>query len=213
VWRLPDDYNLPMATLRGAQPNLPLFQTEFSTQNGTFTEGGFETAWVIHNSLVTEGVSAFLYWDLVWPHAGLVSLEADAVGNAAPYVIRDQYYSVKHYARFTDPGYVRVGATSNVSDIRATAFVAPDQSRVTVVLLNVGTSDQTLTLELGGYAAQSSNLYRTVFRPPSSADAAGVTVPWVELGSLGSDGTVELPSRSVVTVALTTAGGPVSGDD
>jgi glucuronoarabinoxylan endo-1,4-beta-xylanase len=206
VWRLPDDYNAPMATLRGAQPSLPLFQTEFSTSsNGTFIEAGFETAWVIHNSLVTEGVSAFLYWDLVWPGAGLVSIRTDA-----PYVLHDQYYSVRHYARFTDPGYVRIGASSNVPDVRASAFIAPDQSRVTVVLLNVGTGDRTVTLDLGGYVAQSSNLYRTVYRPPTSPDASSGTVPWVDLGGLGSDRAVELPSRSVVTVVLDTAGGPVS---
>jgi glucuronoarabinoxylan endo-1,4-beta-xylanase len=193
VWQIPDDYQTPMNTLRGAQPGLPLFQTEFETTNDNFTGGGFETAWVIHNSLVVEGASAFLYWGLVWPHSGLVSLESDGT-----YVLRDQYYSMRHYARFTDPGDVRIDATSGTPDIRASAFIAKDQSRVTVVMLNVGAADRTVRLDPGGYTAQSTQVVRTVYRPPTPGSNQ-----WVDLGALGSDRLVALPSRSVATVVLT----------
>jgi glucuronoarabinoxylan endo-1,4-beta-xylanase len=192
-WRSPgpDSYVEPMKSAALAAGSKPLFQTEFQTDEDKGTEGGFETAWLIHNSLVEEGVAAFFYWDLVWrPRGGLVSVDG------ARYTMRDQYYSLRHYARFTDPGDVRIGADSDSRDIRASAFSSAAGDRVTVVLLNVGSRQIDAQLSSGGFAVAHSAIYRTTYRP-------GTSEVWSELGSLPSTGIVPLPSRSVATVVLT----------
>jgi hypothetical protein len=156
-------------------------------------------------------VGAWLYWDLVWVgQGGLVSL-----GDSS-YNVRDQYYSLRHFARFTDPGDVRVGMSSNRPEIRASAYAAPDGNRVTMVLLNVGAGDETVGLDFGDFVPASLEAYRTVYRPgsserwtflgdlatlPSSGALPSLELPSLELPSLELP-SLELPSRSVVTVVL-----------
>jgi glucuronoarabinoxylan endo-1,4-beta-xylanase len=191
-WREPgpDSYSDEMRATAQLVGGRPLFQTEFQTDEDEGIEGGLETAWLIHNSLVEEGVAAWLYWDLVWVKgSGLVTM----IGNR--YRVRDQYYSLRHYARFTDPGYVRVGAAASSADVRASAYLAPDGRRLTVVVLNVGRQYQHATLLLPEQRGSASKVFRTVYRP-------GKSETWVSLGSLPPNRTVVLPPRSIATVAL-----------
>jgi glucuronoarabinoxylan endo-1,4-beta-xylanase len=194
-WRKPgpDSFVEPMKSVVAPARNKPLFQTEFQTDEDQGIEGGFETAWLIHNSLVEEGVVAFLYWNLVWKNpGGLVSVEGSR------YTIRDQYYSLKHYARFTDPGYVRIGARADSSDLKVSAFLSPTGDRLTVVLLNIGPTRVDSRLDPGGFSVKSTAVYRTTYRP-------GKSEVWVDLGSVPATGVVPLPPRSVATVVLTGA--------
>ena len=97
----------------------------------------FDTAWLINNALTVENVSAYIYWELVWnptPPTGLVTIASPSPSSS--YTINDTYYALKHFARWTDPGWVRVDATSSVSAVRASAFVSPDGGSLTLVLLN-----------------------------------------------------------------------------
>jgi glucuronoarabinoxylan endo-1,4-beta-xylanase len=191
-WRYPgpDSYVAPMKAAAAAAAAKPLFQTEFQTDEDRGVEGGFETAWLIHNSLVEEGVAAFFYWDLVWqPRGGLVSVDG------ARYTIRDQYYSLKHYARFTDPGDVRIGARADSPDLKVSAFLSPAGERVTVVMLNVGERRMDVRLDPGAFVIATSAAYRTTYRP-------GASEVWAELGSLSAEGVIALPPRSVATVVL-----------
>lgn len=187
-WRNPGPDSFD-AAMRGvaAATSKPLWQTEFQTDEDRGIDGGFETAWLIHLSLADEGVVAFLYWNLVWWHqGGLVSI------NDGQYKIRDQYYAVRHYARFTDPGDVRVGARSDARDVRATAFVSPSGDRLTVVVLNTGAAPADVRLDAGGFAFSHASGYRTVFRP-------GTSETWQPIDATRS---IALPSRSMATIVL-----------
>jgi glucuronoarabinoxylan endo-1,4-beta-xylanase len=191
-WRNPgpDSFVDEMQGVAAAARGKPLFQTEFSTQDDHGVDGGFETAWLIHHSLVEEGAVAFLYWDLVWqPSGGLVSV------SGRSYKIRDQYYALRHYARFTDPGYVRVGARSDAAPVRASAFLSPDGAQLAVVVLNTGKAPADVRVDAGGFAPARSAVTRTVFHPPRSET-------WTDLGPLAPGGSVPLPPRSVATVVL-----------
>jgi glucuronoarabinoxylan endo-1,4-beta-xylanase len=191
-WRSPgpDSFIAPMKSTVAATSDKPLFQTEFATDEDQGVEGGFETAWLIHNSLVEEGVVAFLYWDLVWtPGHGLVSVDA------ARYKPRDQYYSLRHYARFTEPGDVRVGARADSLDLRASAFRSPAGDRLTVIMLNTGLHPIAARLDAGGFAGTPSEAYRTIYRP-------GASELWMDLGALSPNDPVPLPPRSIATVVL-----------
>lgn len=190
-WRSPgpDSFIAPMKDAVAASRGKPLFQTEFQTDDDDGIDGGFETAWLIHNSLVEEGVVAFLYWNLVWtPRGGLVSVDG------ARYTLRDQYYSLRHYARFTNPGDVRVGAHADVAELRASAFLSPTGERLTIVILNTGPDPIDAKLDATDFGGAPSAAYRTIYRP-------GESEVWRELG-LSPEDPVPLPPRSIATVVL-----------
>ncbi len=176
--------------LLGQSTRLPLFQTEFGTEGDQGNTGGFETAWLIHASLVEEGVVAFVYWDLIWDGMrGLVGM----VGRDPR--IRDQYYAVRHFARYTDPGHVRVQASSDQRQVLASAWIAPDEQSLTVVLLNVGAELAEVSVDVGAFETNTATAHRTTFRP-------GQSERWTQLGTAAPGSPWRLPSRSMVTVVF-----------
>jgi len=187
----PDWFNGSMGSVGKAASaaGLPTFMTEYSPNAPTM----FDTAWLMTNALTVENVSAYIYWELVWsptPPTGLVTIESP-FGNST-YTINDTYYALKHFARWTDPGWVRVEATSSVSAVRVSAFVSPDGSRLTLVLLNTGAKDHAIAVSPGAFPFGSLAIYR------SSGDTertASVT--------LENDGSLLLPSRSIATLTYT----------
>ena len=136
----PDSFATAMTNVASAASNAggkPIFMTEFAPQAPSL----LNTAWMIQDALTTEGVSAYIYWGLIWapPAAGAAPAGLVTIAGAdpsSPYTINDTYYAMKHFARWTDPDWVRVGAASSVDAVRSSAFVSPDGASLTVVLLN-----------------------------------------------------------------------------
>jgi glucuronoarabinoxylan endo-1,4-beta-xylanase len=174
----------------GVTEGLPTFMTEYQPNAPTM----FDTAWLINNALTVENVSAYLWWELVWsnqtPETGLVSIAGGS--PTATYTITDLYYALKHFARWTDPGWVRVDATSSVSSVRVSAFVSPDGGSLTLVLLNTDSKDHLVSVDPGGFAFGTLAVYRT---SGASERATPVTPE--------SDGSITLPSRAIATVTYT----------
>ena len=187
----PDWFNPPLRDIAksAAAAGLPTFMTEYSPKTPTM----FETAGLMNNALTVEGVSAYIYWELVWsptPPTGLLTLPKPPSGG--PYTINDTYYAIKHFARWTDPGWVRVDATSSVSAVRASAFVSPDGSRLTLVILNTSAKDHLVAVSPGAFPFGSLAIYR------SSGPSERVASVAPE-----SDGGIFLPSRSIATLTYT----------
>ena len=184
----PDWFNGSMSSVGkvAAAAGLPTFMTEYSPNAPTM----FDTAWLMNNALTVENVSAYIYWELVWgnstPATGLVSI----VGLS--YTINDIYYALKHFARWTDPGWVRVDATSSVSAVRTSAFVSPDGGSLTLVLLNTGAKDHLVAVSPGAFPFGSLAIYRSSGAGERTASVA-----------LESDGSLLLPSRSIATITYT----------
>lgn len=186
----PDSYVEPMQTVVEEAGDLPIFMTEFQTDEDQGFDGGFETASLIHNSLVHANHAAWLYWDLVWENnSGLVSVTDN------DYRIRDQYYALRHYSLFTDPGYQRLAVSSSDEDILASAFIAPDESRITLVVLNTGAGERTFCVDTAGANYSQSQGYVTVYDPGNSST-------WIPVNGLGEDLSVVMPPRSQVTLVL-----------
>jgi glucuronoarabinoxylan endo-1,4-beta-xylanase len=153
----------------------------------------FDTAWLMNNALTVENVSAYIYWELTWnptPATGLVTIASPSPTSA--YTINDTYYALKHFARWTDPGWVRVEATSSVSAVRTSAFVSPDGGSLTLVLLNTGAEDHLVTVDPGGFAYGSLTIYRS----SGDTERAAAVAP-------EDDGSVRLPPRSIATLTFT----------
>jgi glucuronoarabinoxylan endo-1,4-beta-xylanase len=167
----------------------PVLQTEMRV-------GGLDTAVLAHHALTAARASAYLQNDLV-------SL-TEEVAELALFLLADEgvtpqppYYALMHYAKHTDPEWLRVDARSASDTMLASAWLAPDARALTIVLVNPGSQPLSarLALDATPFAAGArSEVSRTVFE--------GVE-RFAPLGALPSSGVVRLPPRSIATVALT----------
>jgi glucuronoarabinoxylan endo-1,4-beta-xylanase len=187
----PDWFNGSMSSVgkAAAAAGLPTFMTEYSPNAPTM----FDTAWLMHNALTVENVSAYIYWELIWsptPPTGLVTIANPS--PSSPYTVNDTYYALKHFARWTDPGWVRVDAASSVSAVRTSAFVSPDGGSLTLVLLNTGAKDHMVAVSPGTFPFGSLSVYRSSGTSERTASVAPE-----------GDGAIFLPSRSIATLTYT----------
>src|SRR5690606_35413065 len=105
-------------------------------------------------------------------------------------------YTFAHYAQYTDPGWVRVEIRTTAEPPLVSAWMAPDEQALAIVLVNPTDQDARAYLELpADFAGDgvTSRVVRTVF------DGVERTA---ELGPFPSDGSVRLPARSMATVAF-----------
>jgi glucuronoarabinoxylan endo-1,4-beta-xylanase len=199
----PDSYLATMQDVAASAGGKPIFMTEFGPQ----APDPLDTAWLIYNAVTVEGVSAYLYWGLVWaapaagsPPQGLVTVEnpydRGSWTTTKGYIINPTFFALEHYARWIDAGWQRVGASSTADAVKASAFASPDGSRVTVVLLNTDGAPHTVAVAVaaggGPFAFTTSALYRT-----SGTDEQGAA-----LGPLGGGNAVTLAPRAIVTAVL-----------
>jgi glucuronoarabinoxylan endo-1,4-beta-xylanase len=195
----PPSFSASMDGVAAAGGGKPLFMTEYSPNTPTL----MGTAWLIQQGLTVEGLSAYFYWELTWaaPSSGvptaLVTLEPpwamSTWTTAKGYIINDIYYAVKHFSKWTDPGWQRVESTGGAAPIRTAAFVSPDGGSLTVVILNTDYLDHGVTIDVGAFSAATTAVYRT----------SGANERTAAVGPLGSDNTVVMPAQSVVTVTFT----------
>jgi hypothetical protein len=174
----------------------PAFQTEMRAD-------GLATAVLMHYSLTEADAAVYLQNDFVVSStredgdpAALIALTSIGFESQGP------YHSLRHFARDTDPGWTRVATetkTETETETTATlasAWLAPDGEALTVVLLNPWRTPVTVAIEFDADIASeltTTVVTRTVF--------SGVERS-VDLGVLGADNVVSLPSESIVTVAL-----------
>jgi O-glycosyl hydrolase len=166
----------------------PVFQTEMLAN-------GFETAVLAHYSLTAADASVYLQNDLVAQTSeaadiALVLLTDDAVEPQGP------YFTLMHFAKHTDPGWIRVDARSDGAALLASAWLSPDERALTIVLVNSG--PEQLDVELALPAALRTALARTAV---TRTVFDGVERS-AELGALPAGNVVRNPARSVVTIAL-----------
>ncbi len=172
----------------GVDRNRPLFQTEMDSD-------GLGTARLIHYALVIEQATAYLQNALVAPvssakrQAGpLIAFQDDT-----SFTLEDSYHALRHYALHTDPDWTRVDAASDADSLLASAWLAPGDDALTVILLNSGVESLDVKLELAQWATASSSVVRTVFDGIERSN---------ELGALPSEGVLRVPAHGLVTLAL-----------
>ncbi|MBO8131016.1 MAG: hypothetical protein H0Z29_05800 [Candidatus Marinimicrobia bacterium] len=146
----PDSFNGNMLSIASRYNDKPIFQTEYDY--GSW----FNTAWLIHNSLTIKGVSAYLYWALVWPSSGKPLI---AIDNNNSYEIKDEYYALWHYSHFINPSWYRIYCHSDNNNLRASAYISPDNDSLVIVLLNVSSSTIKDTLDIQDFNINNAKSY------------------------------------------------------
>jgi glucuronoarabinoxylan endo-1,4-beta-xylanase len=195
----PSSFNGGMSELStmAASSGKPLMMTEYGASADLLG-----TAWLIHNALTVEGVSAYYIWSLTWapPAAGSIPgglvttenpMQPSSWKNPSGYAINDAYYAVRHFSKWIQPGWQRVGAVTDAGPVRISAYASPDGQSVTMVLMNTDTADHAVTVDPGTFTFASSAVYRT----------AGTDERTAALGAL-ADGGVVMPASSLVTITL-----------
>jgi glucuronoarabinoxylan endo-1,4-beta-xylanase len=171
----------------GKNNDLPLFQTEMESD-------GIGTAVLMHYSLAVEGAAAYLLGVLVRPvSSSPVALGTLIATDTSGFTLDDAYHAVRHYALYTDPGWIRVGAASDTAELLASGWASPARDALTLVLVNPTTSDLDVELDLGDYGSMTSEVTRTVF---SGVERSA------DLGALSAPGILRVPGQAIVTVAL-----------
>ncbi|MGD0553314.1 MAG: carbohydrate binding domain-containing protein [Sedimentisphaerales bacterium] len=185
----PDGLISKMTTLKAAigGDGKPLLQTEFSKGGPFVWTDAMNLAILMHNALTIEEVSAYLYWELFWVSpSGLVSV------STTGYTINPVYYAMKHFSKFTDPGWQRIDANTTSSDLRISAYKDPCEPNATIVVINTSTTtDVNLTLSLNGFNPGNSGIYQ------SKSDAN-----FTYIGTFSTSTPVLLPKQSITTIHL-----------
>ncbi len=183
---IPNGYDGNMTAVATAAAGKPIWQTEYGPNN----ENAFYTAWLIQNAVTVEGVSAYLYWDLYWvpqsTPSGLVTV------SSTGYTINDDYYAVQHFAKGIGTGWTRVDTSSTETVVTASAFLSPDGTKLTLVLLNTDGADHQVTIAPGAFAGATSAVFRS----------SGTAERYAALGPVDAGGSFDMPSRSIATVTL-----------
>jgi glucosylceramidase len=136
-----------------AAPELPLTQTENECGNGQNTwDYALYVAELIHHYL-TNGVSAYTYWNMVLPPGGNSTWgwRQNAMITADPQTrsitLNPEYHVMRHLAGFIDEGAVRL-ETEGVWSSSSLALRNPDGSTVAFVA-NLQAQPHRLTVDAG----------------------------------------------------------------
>jgi glucuronoarabinoxylan endo-1,4-beta-xylanase len=190
----PDQFIGNMQTIARDFSDKPRFQTEYSSADADW----FNTAWIMHNSLAVEEVSAYLHWGLIWgdlDNSELVQLEfpwdRSRWTTDDGYVLSDRYYAFRQFSKFIDPGWKRISASATSDALRISAYISPDGDSLTAVALNVSQSSEPVSFDLGGYWVSSGRMIRT------SQSEKGA-----DLGPFDAAIPIDLPGRSITTIVL-----------
>ncbi|NLJ95930.1 MAG: hypothetical protein GX321_02150, partial [Clostridiales bacterium] len=192
----PNSYITHMLKIREDYPHLSKWQTEFYRGNV------MQTVWIMHNSLTMENLNAYLYWDGVW------ALPGNIIGLDNPwtkwnfekgYVVRDNYYAIRHFTEFIRPGYKRIDvAQTKDMDLLVSAYAPDSQDKMAVVVINKSDEDKLIQLNFSAYELESSETYISVCQEGYTQEDL-----YVPSGPLGEHQTILVPAQGIITMDLT----------
>lgn len=146
----------PLNIVKNEFNNAPNFMTEFSSDNFDWLQTGD----IIQESLIEANASAYIYWEMMWDETNTHALiTVDASGD---YTIGDQYYTLKHFAKYIDKGYTRIALTGSNALTKSTAFINPDGTQITIVSVNNSSSAQDINLNLSNATVSGVTAYQSV---------------------------------------------------
>lgn len=180
-------------------PNLNMIRNEFSDKPNFMTEysrefaGWLETARIIQNTLIEADTSAYIHWNMVWAPASDPNQESAMISitYAGAYEVEENYYAIKHFAKFIDIGYIRIGLSGSDASLRVSAFMRPDGRRLVVQAVNAASEDRQVGWTLSGADIASATAVR-------STEGSY----FVDLGTRDMDLETILPAQSLTTYVI-----------
>jgi O-glycosyl hydrolase len=193
----PDDFTAAMEGLASELSDKPMFMTENCSMREQAPDDAIYLAWIMANAFNINRVSAYLFWDLIWNAAegGAIGVENPWESFSTPlgFSINPEYHALRHFSKFIQKGWLRLGISSTAADVLAAAFRSPQADAYTIVMINKGDTGREAGLALPAGAPSGGTITQTV---PSS------NIWSKNNGAYAASQTISLPARSITTVAL-----------
>ena len=157
----------------------------------------FNTALFIQESLLHANTSAYIYWKLMWatPASGEdAAMISTGSSPTSPYQVTPYYYLIKHFSKNINAGYHRIETTTSTtpaSNLITTAFVNPDNTKITIIVVNNGTASSKVHFVAEGKTAKSISVAQS--KEGSYYTSVSTTTPTRSLS---------LPAKSITTIVL-----------
>lgn len=146
--------------------------------------GALDLARDMHSALFYGNLSAWVWWQ------GSQS-RPDEFSLMSPTSTGKKYSVSKHYYRYIRPGAVRLKSTAGDPDLAVTAYESAAKKTQTIVIINSGSTDKTVSLAGKGLLG-TFKMYRT-----NSQDENCTFIQDVASGEKGS---FAVPAKTIVTL-------------
>jgi glucuronoarabinoxylan endo-1,4-beta-xylanase len=189
----PDSFIQNMENFAAQYGHKPLFTMSFNNDEVSFN-AAMNLAISIHNRMVYENLCSFILSDLFkgeGTEGGLVTIDNPWDEFNPGYTINPVYYAFKQYSAFTDPGWHRVEISIDSDELRACAFISPDEDQLSIIIINTSVVGINLMLTLENFITENSGVYRT----SENENAAYI-------GTFDNTEPLSLPAQSITTVNL-----------
>jgi glucuronoarabinoxylan endo-1,4-beta-xylanase len=160
------------------------WQTETSGYTNDYS-GAISVSTAIFTALKYGKVNAWMFHGLSHPTA----VEGLVINNGEK---TDRYYACKHYFKYIRPGAISVDAASSEESILSVAFQHNDKKTLTVVLTNVGATEQTVSLK----TLQTTGV-PTMYKMYLTSSSA---VRCTDKGNIMSNASIKIPANGIVTL-------------
>jgi glucuronoarabinoxylan endo-1,4-beta-xylanase len=177
----PDAFIPNLTTIATNYSDKPIFETEYDYG------GWFNTAWLMHNCLVYGNVSGYFYWTIVSSSSG--SNAFITVSGGSSYTISQVYWAFRQYSKAIHSGWKRVGANVDDDSLRISAYISPGNDELSIVVINISHSNDSMDLSVPGFDISGANMLRT---------SAGEKCDYI--GDYNGS-TLDLPARSITTIS------------
>ncbi len=177
----------------------PLHMTEYVKLNTIPNfDMGVKFAWHIYNCLYYLHSTSYFNWTLF---RGPTALGGIVTYSYDDYIIRPQYWFLKGYSHFTDRDWWLLDTSvtgPGAENLRMSAFRSPDDTQLTIVILNKSKDRTVITLP--DYTPSDSAVYRS-----------GQTLTWAYFGTFTPE--MSLPPESITTIWMDMRPGANAGGD
>lgn len=191
----PDAFNNNLIAIANNYSDKPIFQTEYDYGDW------FNTAWLMHNCLVYGNVSGYFYWSAVWGEDGAPFI---VLIGGSHYSVEKVYWAFRQYSKAIHYGWQRVGADIDEDSLLISAYIGPEKDELSVVVINISHSNDSVDLDFQGFDMSGANMLRT-----SNTETCA-------LFGYYDGSTVNLPARSITTVStleISSGGAEVEDED
>ena len=182
--------------------------TENCSYHPAVPEDAVNIAHFISNSFRYANATVYLHWALLWGYADADELKKGGDGCIAVewpwsssrwttekgYVVRSEFYGLKHFTKYVKPGWRRIGVDYELKEVEVVAFQDPDEYQIAVVLVNYSEQEEK-TVRLENIGSKEVSSIRKVIQTDTQKES------WYqELKNTDPFVGLVLPKMSVTTV-------------
>lgn len=201
--------DLTLENVQSVSPTAKIWMSEMAILGGagnvrSFTGGSFDVAdmdyalhvgKMIHRDMTRLNASGWHWWLGLTPYNykdGLVKVNSSL--DASSVQTSKVMWTLGNYSRFIRPGYMRIElpGIDNLNGLMASAYKAPDNSKVVIVAVNAGSSAASVELNIDGLPSGATMSNYSIYTTNASNDLRLT-------GTISPTSQYSIPAKSTVT--------------